>query len=232
MSAIAHFLESEGLQTTGISLVRENTEALRPPRFLWVSFPLGRPLGEPGDTAFQRRVILHALNLLDSASGPVLEDFQEDLPSPSADQIAACPVNFPRAVEPTGHWLARLGAELALLKPWYELAKRRRSRSTFGVAKAPVETLVARLAHCLDGPGPTLSELKPLKYALEDLKTYYQEAITAQPGRVDAAQVEAVIWRQTELGEAMLNLHRRLLNHPERRFQGFARAVAPRRQAG
>ena len=81
MSAIAYFLESEGLQTTGISLVRENTEALRPPRFLWTTFPLGRPMGTPGDAPFQRRVILAALDLLNRKSGPVLEDYPEDAPT-------------------------------------------------------------------------------------------------------------------------------------------------------
>ena len=35
--------------TTGISLVRENTASMQPPRALWVPFPLGRPLGVPDD---------------------------------------------------------------------------------------------------------------------------------------------------------------------------------------
>ena len=61
MCGIAYYLESEGIMTTGIALVRENAEALQPPRMLWVSFPLGRPLGKPGDPAFQKRVILGAL---------------------------------------------------------------------------------------------------------------------------------------------------------------------------
>ena len=45
MSALSYYLEREGIMTTGISLVRENTASMRPPRALWVSFPLGRPLG-------------------------------------------------------------------------------------------------------------------------------------------------------------------------------------------
>ena len=68
------------MATTGISLVRENTAAMRPPRFLWVSFPLGRPLGVPGDAAFQRRVMLAALGLLEAEQGPVLADYPEDIP--------------------------------------------------------------------------------------------------------------------------------------------------------
>ena len=72
MGALGHYLESEGIATTGISLVREHTEAMQPPRFLWVPFPLGRPLGAPGDAAFQHRVIRAALSLLEAPAGPVL----------------------------------------------------------------------------------------------------------------------------------------------------------------
>ena len=39
MCALSYFLEREGLITTGISLVRENTASMKPPRALWVSFP-------------------------------------------------------------------------------------------------------------------------------------------------------------------------------------------------
>ena len=56
--------------TTGISLVRENAQSLQPPRSLWVPFPLGRPLGKPGDPEFQLDVIEAALALLARESGP------------------------------------------------------------------------------------------------------------------------------------------------------------------
>jgi hypothetical protein len=39
-----------------ISLVREHTEKINPPRALWVPFELGRPVGPPDEPAFQRRV--------------------------------------------------------------------------------------------------------------------------------------------------------------------------------
>ena len=61
MSALGHYLEEEGIATTQISLIREHTEAMKPPRALWVPFVLGRPFGVPNDAAFQRRVVLAAL---------------------------------------------------------------------------------------------------------------------------------------------------------------------------
>ena len=78
VGAIAYFLELEGIATTGISLVRENTESMKPPRFLWVPFPLGRPLGAPGDSSLQSEVVGAALALLEHPDGPVLVDFDID----------------------------------------------------------------------------------------------------------------------------------------------------------
>ncbi|MEX1300510.1 MAG: hypothetical protein AB1Z81_16035 [Desulfotignum sp.] len=54
-----------------------------PPRALWVPFVLGRPLGRPGDPAFQMRVTLAALALLESETGPVLIDFPDNAPDVS-----------------------------------------------------------------------------------------------------------------------------------------------------
>ena len=51
--------------TTGISLVRENTESMRPPRIVG-AISLGRPLGKAGDANFQHHVIQHGLELLES----------------------------------------------------------------------------------------------------------------------------------------------------------------------
>ena len=46
---ISYYLESEGIQTTGIALFREIAQPMKPPSILWVSFPTGRPLGKPSD---------------------------------------------------------------------------------------------------------------------------------------------------------------------------------------
>lgn len=80
MGALAHYIEPKGISTTQISLIREHTEIIRPPRALWVPFELGRPLGSVKDSAFQTRVLKRALNLLELSSGPVLEDFPDEAP--------------------------------------------------------------------------------------------------------------------------------------------------------
>ena len=80
MNALAYFFEDEGVAATGVSLVREHTLGMRPPRLLWVPFEFGRPLGAPNDPDFQRRVIVTALQLLEAERGPILADFPDDAP--------------------------------------------------------------------------------------------------------------------------------------------------------
>jgi hypothetical protein len=74
VSALGHYLEEEGIATVAISLIRPQTEKTKPPRALWVPFELGRPFGPPSDPAFQKRVILAALHVLEREKGPVLID--------------------------------------------------------------------------------------------------------------------------------------------------------------
>lgn len=69
-------IERAGVATVSISLVKEFTRAVRPPRALWVPFPFGRPFGAPDAPAVQRRVMLAAFALLERRAGPVLEDFE------------------------------------------------------------------------------------------------------------------------------------------------------------
>lgn len=69
------YIEYAGITTVSISLLREITEKIRPPRALFVPFPLGYPLGEPDNAALQTRVIQAAFALLPRNDCPVLESF-------------------------------------------------------------------------------------------------------------------------------------------------------------
>lgn len=68
-------IEYTGMTTVSISLLREITEKTRPPRALYVPFPLGYPLGEPHNAELQTRVIRAAFALLSRNDCPVLEEF-------------------------------------------------------------------------------------------------------------------------------------------------------------
>ena len=70
-------IERAGISTVSISLLRKVTEVIRPPRALFVPYPMGYPLGAPRDPALQHRIIAAALSLLSRTEVPVIEEFQE-----------------------------------------------------------------------------------------------------------------------------------------------------------
>ena len=72
---IQRAIEYAGITTVSLSLLREITEKIRPPRALFVPFPLGYPLGEPNNTSLQLRVMRSAFALLTRNDAPALENF-------------------------------------------------------------------------------------------------------------------------------------------------------------
>ena len=67
---VQSIIEKSGIPSVSITLLREVTERVKPPRALVVDRPLGYPLGEPGNAALQSRILIAALGLL---SRPVHE---------------------------------------------------------------------------------------------------------------------------------------------------------------
>ena len=61
---IQSIIEKAGIATVSVTLLREITDKVDPPRALFVDYPLGYPLGAPNDASLQRRIILSALALL------------------------------------------------------------------------------------------------------------------------------------------------------------------------
>jgi len=223
---ISYYLESEGIQTAGIALFREIAETMRPPRILWVSFPLGRPLGKPSDAVFQTEVIKRALGLLDAVQGPVLEDYPIDLPDIDTPP-PACPVSF-RCKRDNESWHGRLSQEVGALTPWYELGLKRRGRTTVGVCESSIPDIVKDVTTWADDVTQPFPEPSWLKLALEDLKSFYSEAITAQPGDYEAGYSDALIFDDTVLGDLIVHyvnyFEAMNLNHP------FIRVIASREQ--
>ncbi len=236
MSAIGHYLESEGIATASISLVREHSEVMKPPRALWVPFPLGRPLGVAHDAAFQRRVLKALLALFERTSGPVLEDFADDAPADvmahAADSVGeACPVffNMPAAV-PDSARTAQLQSEIAQLAPWQALATQRRGASVFGLSGKSPQALAAMFVGLTEAASITAAEWQALKLAVDDLRTYYEEAAAAQPSPLPSAELEQWFYRQTVAGSVLRDLRAVGLAHADATVRQIAdRMLIPRR---
>ncbi|MEO0784300.1 MAG: glycine/sarcosine/betaine reductase selenoprotein B family protein [Pseudomonadota bacterium] len=224
--AIAHYLESEGIVTTGIALIRENAEALQPPRLLWVTFPLGYPLGKPNDPPFQRQVIEASLDLLNRPSGPVLEDYGIDLPDTDLETADFCPVNFSQPTGDTSTWRSRLANERLLLQPWYDMSLRRRRRTMVGIADADIDEILDMVGGWLDDRSQPFPDGKAFKYGIEDAKAWYSEAISGQPGDYGPGQVDHVLYHETAFGAAL----KEYFNHfaADEKTIIMARLIAPR----
>jgi hypothetical protein len=201
VGALGHFLEREGLATTGISLVREHTEKVRPPRALWVTFELGRPLGRPDDPPFQRRVVKAALDLLARTDGPLIADYPEHVTEDADFTGWACPISL----APTQ--IDSLGAEIERLATWHDRAVAAQGRTTVGISGLDIPSAGAVVDGALAG---SLPPAQALKEAVDDLKAYYLEAASAFPDAGTASMRKEWFWSETRLGAALLALQPKL----------------------
>ncbi len=245
MGGLAIIFEEEGLATTQISLIRIHTERTRPPRALWVPFELGRPLGVPNDKPFQTRVLTAALGLLDRKSGPVLVDYPEDVPDGAGgvDEEAmtgmVCPIDLPKppdADAPASELGRALMKEIDSLAPWYDLAVRTRGRTTVGPSGLELRDAAKFFAAFLEDqnappPRDDLIKGRVLKLAYEDMKAYYTEAITAQPGYTTSLQVENWLFNETVFGAALWKLRAICRESDEEYYQYLGKnSIVPDRQ--
>lgn len=213
MSALAKMLELRGVPTTIIGLVRLHMDKIGPPRGLWTPFQLGRPLGEPGDKDFQRRVLLQALALLERKDGyRVFEEFPDDPPGwqdlpgwrpPFAWQAAATP-------ESPAAYRSAVEKEIATLLPHWKQATKTFGRTTVGNSRLPPEALPEFMTGFLDGEiplgGPVAFSDKPalaLRFAVDDIKAFYSEAAMSD-GRTPASrQVDSWFWYETAAADLL-----------------------------
>ena len=63
-------MEREGVATVSVSIVKEITAALAPPRAVFVPWPLGHPFGKTGNLEQQRAVLYDMIALLETAEAP------------------------------------------------------------------------------------------------------------------------------------------------------------------
>jgi D-proline reductase (dithiol) PrdB len=182
-----------------------------------VPFELGRPLGVPNDSAFQKKVLRAALSLLEKDQGPVLEDFPEDAPESDAPVMQlSCPVSFPgpevEASEPQKKREA-LKQEILSLTPWYDLAIQKRARTTVGVSGVAWELIPDFLCAFLteetpENPNTSMALPQVLNLAVDDLKAFYTEAITAQPGQSSPSSqvLSDWFWNETLAGKIIFEI--------------------------
>jgi hypothetical protein len=200
--ALAHVFEAGGLATVALVAIRSVAERMRPPRALYGEFPLGRPLGKPGDPDFQRDVLRRAFALLGAPSGPVLEDHPAVIVAEETPLVCALPPRYdprlPAAVD-----------EAAGLRAAYERSRTARGRTSVGRVVEPDDVPNAlRVLDAIAAGVPWDQAGIPGEDTIatvHDIRAYYEEAALAladgpPPG---ARQAETWFYESTEAGRAV-----------------------------
>jgi hypothetical protein len=229
---LARAIEAEGVATTSISLVREHTEKVKPPRALFVPFPYGHALGRPDDPELQHRVLRAALELLAAPSGPVLSDFPDEaepgVEPPAPTQASAVPAtaNAGDAVTETaemrGHhalWLARSGGRTAF--------------GLSGVPAAGFEAAIRFLQAFASGGDADLPERPAslplpnfIRYCADDLKALYFEGRMAMKPDSGGDEIARWFWGETASGQLLRRVKDRLDASDDPRWKAAAFGVA------
>ena len=208
MSTLAHVFEAAGLATVSLLAVRGVAEKMAPPRALYCDFPLGRPLGAPGDIALQLDVLTKAFALLNETEGPVLADYPVVIEFDDATPLAcAIPPRYDASLHPAVD-------EAIALRSAYDrtLAQRGGATSVGRTTDADgIPALVDAFVKISAGapwadaglPGDPVS-------AAHDLRSYYEEvSIALLDGSAPAAGgAEAWFYQTTEAGKTLLSARR------------------------
>lgn len=232
MSALSHYLEAEGVPTVAVSLIRLHTERIENPRSLWVPFELGRPLGPPRDAGFQLSVMTQALQLLTAKNGPViLADFPDEDPTSMDVPNWAPPFDVapPEANLVSGAALDRaLQHEAAKVLPAYEHFKQLNGRTTLGLSGMGIEAIITYVAGFLaqtghPEPPQGVTAVQLLRWAIDDLKAFYLEAMSAGPEIPSSRQMQTWFWDRTLAAHVIIELRRLLLGRDDKQSQAVGR---------
>lgn len=202
---LARVFEEAGLTTIAISMVREHSVKVKPPRALFVPFPFGFALGKPNDVQLQHRVIAAALDLLQRESGPVLVDFPEDetplpLPQASAVERAKTQADRDAADEVT--------ALRAFYERWVEDQGGRTAVGLSGIPQRRFRGVIRFLDAYARGDAADMQERPTevvleqfMRYCVDDLKAFYYEARMAQRPNATEPELHRWFWGETAAGQ-------------------------------
>jgi hypothetical protein len=230
---LARVLEELGVATSAISLVREHTEKLKPPRSLFVPFPFGHALGRPNDPALQHRVLRAALDLFSEPTGPVLRDFPDD--AEPGDQPPA-PTQA-SAITPAPEVPDDPALELAQMRGYHEQwLARNGGRTAFGLSGIPATRfrgVVRFLQAFAAGESADIEERPPgvplpgfIRYCADDLKALYLEGHLAMKPAAGGDEIARWFWSETASGQLLRRVRDRLDASDDPRWKAAAFGVA------
>ncbi len=230
---LARVLESHGIVTTSISLVREHTLSVKPPRALFVPFPFGRALGRPDEPALQHRVLHAALALTAEPNVPVLRDLPDgdaladEPPAPTpASAIVVSPLAGRDTVEETE----------AMVRAHEAWRAQHGGRTAFGLSGVALERF-ADTVRTLDafarGENVEFADRPrdvPLprfvRWCADDLKALFAESVMAVKPHVGGDEMVRAFWADTAAGQLLRRVRDRLDASTDPEWKAAAFGVA------
>lgn len=200
--------EAAGLSTVAIIPIRNVAERIRPPRALAVEFPLGLPLGKPGDAGFQHRVLDAAFALFEQPTGPVLEDFPDAIRSGGSEPLVC---SVPPRYDPELHPAVD---EAQGLRAAYDRAVARRGRTTVGshASADDIPDAIGKFARIAAGePWDQVGLDGSAGRIGQEIRTYYEElACELADAPAGPWAVEHWFYERTETGKVLLEARRKM----------------------
>jgi hypothetical protein len=132
-----------------------------------------------------------------------------------------------------------LKREMAQLRSWFDLAVKKRGRTTVGVSGLVLDAIGEFVSAFLEGGFPEnprrgLPLWLVLKLAVDDLKAYYFEAVTAQPGQGSPGSdmLANWFWEETVAAKVLLAVKQSCINSDDNMLKAVgAKLIVPMAQA-
>lgn len=191
---------------------------------------------------FQLDVLRSALTLLESATEPTIADYPHEAPDGNGEGVWACAIELP--TPEMSELESAVRNEVDLLMPRYQEARRNRGRTTFGMSGATVdeiERVVTFAIAVAEGSGfeqvpgvasgPSWRHPMPMlvRFVAEDLRAFYQEAVTSEAGSRPPSQRDMHTWifQQTALGRLLKQIAQHITDHDDPRLRLMRGFIIP-----
>ena len=232
---VARSFEEQGLTTTGLVLIEEHAQRVKPPRMLAVPFYFGNTLGEADNPELQHKVLQSAFDLLNSDQGPVLEHYPEEkIPDVMIQGSEAAKTPYDNGVNSPEISPAD---ELTGLRAYYEQwSSSKNGRTAVGITGIPQRRfrgIVRFIENYIGGENPDMKERSAdiavpqfVRYCVDDLKAFYYEARMAQRPDGSDVDIHTWFWSDTAMGKLVMSLAEYMRNHPDPSVNTVAYGIA------
>ena len=230
MSVLGRVLEEKGLTTTGIVLIEEHAQKVKPPRMLSVPFNFGNTLGKPNNPELQHDVLKDAFALLNEPVGPVLKRYQTNLKPEMIIQGSQASSSVSRTdMDPID--------EIKILGPEYEkwLADNN-GRTGVGLSTVPwtdFGNIIVFLKRYIDDESSDIAERPDdfsiphfVRYCVDDLKTFYFEAKMGDKPDSEINELHTWFWSETALAEFLNRLAKKMRSSENKETKAISRGIA------